>query len=87
MPDLWPEVERHVTIAVGDALAALTNTDFEDSGLEAKFRKGEAEHGRDWLDMTREQLEREIAQEIQDLRLYFSMLRARFGAGYVPPAE
>lgn len=70
MPDLWPIIRQH-----------LGQHRFSEDDLEAKFRKGEAQHGRDWLNMTRRQLEREVESEWLDLALYTAMIRARFGAG------
>lgn len=86
-PDLWAEIEPHLAQGLFDAVEVVLRGEFADPGLEAKFRKGEAEHGRDWLDMTREQLEREIHHELQDMRLYCAMIRARFGAGNRPNAQ
>jgi hypothetical protein len=68
MPDLWPVIREN-----------LGTHQFDEIELEAKFRKGEAEHGRDWLNMTRAQIEREILAEWLDLCLYTAMIRARFG--------
>ena len=79
-PDVWPEVEKHLGVAITDAISAgetvwlWMDTDM----LEAKFRKGEAEHGRDWLNMTQADLKREIEAELLDLVLYHAMLRARW---------
>lgn len=65
--DLWPLVKDHITFGF-----------FTEDELEAKFRKGEAEHGRDWLDMTHEQLRAEIDAELQDLTIYQAMIDARW---------
>jgi len=67
MPDLWPVIREN-----------LGTHRFDEKDLEAKFRKGEAEHGRDWLNMTRAQIEREILAEWHDLCLYTAMIHARF---------
>lgn len=80
LPDVWPEVEQHLGAAIHDAMAAAETawlwmgTDM----LEKKFRKGEAEHGRDWLKMRAEDLQREIEAELLDLVLYHAMRRARW---------
>ena len=65
--DLWSEVREHITFGY-----------FTEQELEAKFRKGEAEHGRDWLKMTRQQLEAEINAELMDLTIYQAMIDARW---------
>lgn len=66
-PDLWAIVKQHIVFGF-----------FTEAELEAKFRKGEAEHGRDWLDMTREQLRAEIDAELKDLTIYQAMIDARW---------
>lgn len=66
-PDLWSIVKDHITFGF-----------FTEAELEAKFRKGEAEHGRDWLDMTHEQLRSEIDAELMDLTIYQAMIDARW---------
>lgn len=82
MSDIWPEIRNRLVSATGlmsdscwldlhDALA-------DEAALEAKFRKGEAEHGRDWLEMSRDQIRAEITNEWRDLILYHAMILARF---------
>lgn len=87
MPDMWPEIRLHLWSAMDEATEAVRHyaLDFDDymhasmrDALEAKFRAGEAEHGRDWLRMTREQLRHEIGNELRDLVLYHAMLLARW---------
>ncbi len=65
--DLWLEVREHIIFGY-----------FAEAELEAKFRKGEAEHGRDWLKMTRERLEAEINAELMDLTIYQAMIDTRW---------
>lgn len=65
--DLWVEVRKHIIFGF-----------FTEAELEAKFRKGEAEHGRDWLKMTREQIQAEIDAEIMDLMIYQAMIDTRW---------
>ena len=65
--DLWLEVREHIIFGY-----------FTEAELEAKFRKGEAEHGRDWLRMTRERLEAEINAELMDLTIYQAMIDTRW---------
>jgi hypothetical protein len=65
--DLWLEVRENIIFGY-----------FTEAELEAKFRKGEAEHGRDWLRMTRERLEAEINDELKDLTLYQAMIDTRW---------
>lgn len=65
--DLWLKVREHIIFGY-----------FSEAELEAKFRKGEAEHGRDWLKMTRERLEAEINAELMDLTIYQAMIDTRW---------
>lgn len=84
MSDIWNEIVEHLPSARQVAMQTDHNAIdwfLEDGSLEQKFRKGEAEHGRGWLTMSREQLEREILNEWKDIILYTAMIRARFGAG------
>ena len=85
--DLWAEIRPFLVDASREACTHVTHfaLDLEDhlaplyeTDLKEKFRKGEAEHGRDWLGMTREQLYRELHDEIKDLVLYQAMILARF---------
>lgn len=80
MPDLWPVIAAQVGSAFGDAYvsAELSMMCMSMQMLEEKFRRGEAEHGRDWLNMTRGQLHAEIEAELLDLVLYHAMARARW---------
>lgn len=89
LDDLWPEVAREipaaaarVTEVVERFVADLDGPAREKivAGLETKFRRGEAEHGRDWLSMDRIDLLLEVFAEVYDLTLYLAMERARFGA-------
>lgn len=74
-PDLWTEVRQH-----------LDGFMFDEADLEQKFRKGEAEHGRDWLDMTRADLEYAITEELMDMLIYRAMIITRFGDEPSAPA-
>jgi hypothetical protein len=86
--DLWPLIEQQLPIALRDAKrhldafirdqADLTHAPTYKRALEMKFAAGEAEHGRDWLNMTRDQLLREIYAEVLDLVLYAAMIRTRW---------
>lgn len=80
MPDLWPAIAAQVGSAYTDAYvsAELSWLWMSLPMLEEKFRRGEAEHGRDWLNMTRDQLHAEITAELLDLVLYHAMARARW---------
>lgn len=75
--DVWPIVAERIPEAI-----AYANTELEHLlknpdlmiDLERKFRKGEAEHGRDWL--SREDantLIHDAAEEIHDFILYQAM--------------
>lgn len=80
LADVWPEVARHVRTSVWEAVV-----DFEARGMrfsladfEEKFRRGEAEHRRDWLEQPLEWFGDAIGEEILDAVLYVAMRRARF---------
>ena len=78
-PDLWPEIEQHLQEAVQDARKRLRFGWWMDADvLQEKFRLGESEHKRDWLDMDRSALLREIDAELMDLVLYHAMIRSRW---------
>lgn len=65
--DLWREVRKHIAFGY-----------FTEAELEAKFRKGEAEHGRDWLKMSKTQLQAEINAELMDFTIYQAMIDTRW---------
>jgi hypothetical protein len=65
--DLWSEVREHIVFGF-----------FTEAELEAKFRKGEAEHGRDWLRMSKDQLQGEIDAELMDITIYQAMIDTRW---------
>lgn len=84
---LWPRIEAELDQAATLAIQHATwfKQDLDDytragviDSLRAKFEKGEAEHGRDWLNMTSQQLNEEIRAEILDLVIYIAMRRARW---------
>ena len=65
LPDLWREIQPWLVLAAENAAAdarwfACDLDDYTGPGIEfhmrRKFAAGEAEHGRDWLNMTRDQL-------------------------------
>lgn len=99
LPDLWREIQPWLVVAAENAAAdarwfALDLDDYTGPGIEfqmrRKFAAGEAEHGRDWLNMTRDQIVVEIRAELMDLVLYHAMILARWqyqpeGAITVPP--
>lgn len=79
--DLWPLVVEHLHHACNSAVLGFMDYKPDASMLEEKFRRGEAEHGRDWLNMTREQFDEEILDEMRDLVIYHAMRMARWGDG------
>lgn len=79
--DLWPIVAKHISQACNLAVLGFLDYTPDPTLLEEKFRRGEAEHGRDWLNMTREQLDGEIDEEMLDLVIYHAMRMARWGEG------
>ena len=87
LPDLWPEISQHLDASATRAaksaawfaldLGGISSADMR-AAMHAKFRKGEAEHGRDWLRMTREDIRHEIKNEHIDLVIYYAMLATRW---------
>lgn len=88
-PDLWPIIRQHLDDAITHAVGCMrefgmelqddTNRADLISAMEAKWRAGEKEHGRDWLAMSRQQLTYdEIRAEAIDMVLYHAMGLARF---------
>ena len=89
LDDLWPEIEKHIENAAKDAIYNVRRFELDldeylrpntRALLEEKFRKGEAEHGRDWLNMSEAGLRNEIESEIKDLVIYHAMRLARWQA-------
>ena len=87
LDDLWPEIEKHIDNAAKDAIYNVRRFELDldeylrpntRASLEEKFRKGEAEHGRDWLNMTGSELREEIDNELRDLVIYHAMILARW---------
>ena len=97
LPDLWPEIQPRIleaaTLASTASMAfALDLDDYRgpsiESAMRRKFLAGEQEHGRDWLRMSRAELEQEIRYELMDLVLYYAMMLVRWeSASTVPPFE
>lgn len=75
--DLWPIIEERIADAIEYAHDAMNDVlDRPDvmAHLERKFRKGEAEHDRDWLDREDPNtLIIDAAEEILDFVLYQAM--------------
>ena len=96
-PDLWREIRPRILEAANDAAGAamtfaLDLDDYSGPVIEAemrhKFLAGEQEHGRDWLQMSRSELEQEIRYELMDLVLYHAMILARWETvSSTPPFE
>ena len=77
MRDVWPIVKARIPEAINRAHSQLDqiieNPELMDH-LERKFRKGEAEHGGEWMrDADSSWLLREAAEEILDFLLYQAM--------------
>jgi ABC-type taurine transport system ATPase subunit len=78
--DIWPIVSEHIPEAISLAHASLDDVLSHPeliNHLERKFRKGEAEHQRAWLDRAEttdpDWLILEAAEEILDYILYQAM--------------
>lgn len=91
--DLWPLIEQELDAAAASLpiyVASFLEL-YRDQAtgqavrvtLQDKFRKGEAEHARGWLNMTRNDLSIECLAEIYDLIIYRAMIRARWAASPV----
>jgi transposase len=81
--DIWPLLEPHLDQAAADARRRVMLWKLPTRMLEAKFRKGEAEHGRDWLDRDMDWLIDQLVEELVDLVVYSAMLRARWQADVI----
>lgn len=82
--DLWPEISLQIESAAQDAMmsmrsmlgAAQHRVTLEH--LEKKYRKGDEEYDREWLNMSLADLEQEVYQELLDLVVYHALIRVRF---------
>lgn len=85
--DLWPEIAPHLGVALWEAVVEFESRGmrFSVAEFEAKFRRGELEHERDWLDLPAEWFGVAIGEEILDAVLYCAMRRARFSPVPVAP--
>jgi len=80
--DLWPVIQHELSRAILDA-AEIAGAFFQeahmttriDDELEEKFRRGEAEHKREWLDMTDKAFSDAIREELLDVLNYAAMVR------------
>lgn len=85
-PDIWPllsammneELLKDCLNDLGHAWARLHSDDEFCEMLAQKYRKGEREYNRGWLSMTKDQLFKEIDEELADLLIYNAMIRLRF---------
>ena len=93
--DLWSVIQPELLDAANDAAEAMRHfaLDLDDYtgpsmelSMREKFLAGELEHGRDWLRMSRDDLRREIRNELRDLVIYHAMIRARW-VDIDPPAD
>lgn len=86
--DLWPFVKAELGRAYTEVAALVADPPPGLWGaLEARFRKGQAEHGHtcEWLRWSAERFEREQTEELLDLILYRAMRRFVFPDQ--PPGE
>ena len=80
--DLWPVIQHELSRAILEAaeyahrfLAEAHIGINVDDELEAKFRKGEAEHQRTWLEMSDKAFSDAIREELLDVINYAAMRR------------
>lgn len=86
MDDIWPVIREELANASLDAQMSVRSMVGAVQGLrsdvlkdlEAKYRKGDEEYNREWLNMSLADLEREVYQELLDLVVYHALVRARF---------
>ena len=76
--DLWPIVRERLlgqigTLPLERLRIDLANINLDEAEIEAKYRRGEAEHQRDWLDWKAEDFDAAIREELVDLLLYGAM--------------
>lgn len=82
--DLWPEVLKEIENASLDAMMSVRSMAAGVArpdvlvDLEKKYRKGDEEYKREWLNMSLADLEKEVYQELLDLVVYHCLIRARF---------
>ena len=86
VPDIWPLLR----VVMGEALlkdslesvaGTWTRLHADDKFAEVlaeKYRKGEREYNRGWLSMTKEELFKEVDEELADLLIYKAMIALRF---------
>lgn len=77
-PDLWTVIEPLIDQARLEAVELVVTVQPSLHEIEAKYRKGEAEHGRDWPSMTEDDFATAIAEEIVDLIAYCAMREALY---------
>ena len=85
-PDIWPllcammneDLLKDCLESVATTWARLHSDDDFCEMLAEKYRKGEREYNRGWLSMTKDELFKEVDEELADLLIYNAMIRLRF---------
>jgi hypothetical protein len=86
IPDIWPllcaMMNEHLLKDCLENVAGTWTRLHADKKfaefLAEKYRKGEREYNRGWLSMTKEELFKEIDEELADLLIYKAMITLRF---------
>ena len=86
VPDIWPLLcammnEDLLKECLEDLAHAWQRLHLDDDFCEllaSKYRKGERDYDRAWLSMDKEDLIKEVDEEIADLLIYKAMINLRF---------
>lgn len=86
IPDIWPllcavmseDLLKDCLENVAYTWSRLHTDDEFCELLAEKYRKGEREYNRGWLSMSKEDLFREVDEELADLLIYKAMIVLRF---------
>lgn len=75
LEDAWPLIRVHLANAHDDAIDQVSQLSWHSLELEAKYRRGNVEHGNQWVGMTDKELRNEMREELEDLVIYAAMRR------------
>ena len=75
MDDAWPLIREHLADALDDAIDQVSQLSWHSLDLEGKYRRGNVEHGNQWVGMTDDELRHEMQEELEDLVIYAAMRR------------
>jgi len=75
LDDAWPLIREHLADALDDAIDQVSQLSWHSLDLEAKYRRGNVEHGNAWVAMSDAELLAEMREELADLVIYAAMRR------------